>query len=299
MSNGEPIWNYCNECRNNTKHTILFSKLSEDEHQIESEKFQIVECNGCERLSFRKEHTDSWGCVFDDDDEPKVEIETYPGSLRGHASLNFHQLPPKIKDVYLQTLLAFKGKSNLLTGVGFRAIIEAVCLEEKIKGSNLEKKINSLAQNRLITEKEAERLHSIRFLGNDSVHEMEIPHNEKLLLALQIIEHLLKNLYLIDNEAKFMLDTIIKNYGGFVTLLWTQSERLEESEEKSLKEILGKHIRRVNLELDKIEALVIEGIKNGSIDFLKLGSKKLDATEKVVCQHYMFTGKKQNDDLPF
>jgi Domain of unknown function (DUF4145) len=176
-------------------------------------------------------------------------------------------------------------------------VIEAICIQENIKGSNLEIKINNLAKNRLITERESERLHTIRFLGNDSVHEMEIPQVKKLLLVLDIIENLLKNLYILDNQAKFMLDTIITDYTEFEDFLWRCSEKVDVNTEKSIKEILGKHIRRIKIDLGTIEKLVINRINTGEIEFLKLGKANTNPDGSTI-QLYLFTGKVY-DDVPF
>lgn len=305
--------NYCSFCKNETKHSVLFERIFEGEFEEFKIYKQTVECLGCEYISFRTEEHDFWDInpdafYYDEETDEEVEIEgvekytinieTFPYTLTGHSQLkNLYNIPSQIRSVYDQTILAFKGKSYLLAGVGFRAIIEAICIQEKIKGSNLEIKINNLAKNRLITERESERLHTIRFLGNDSVHEMEIPKEGKLFLVLDIIENLLKNLYILDKEAKSILDTIITEYSDFEDFLWRCSEKLNETEEKTLKEILGKHIRRIKIDLENAEKIVISRINSKHIEFLKLGGIK-NNTDNTKSQLYFFTGK-EYDELPF
>lgn len=290
-------WTYCTSCQSETKHTICATKTINGAFDEYMEMYQIVECKGCENLSFRIETHDY--LMVTEEDETPITVLSYPEYLKGHTYLKgYHLLPEKIKDIYLQTILAFRGRSYLLTGAGFRAVIEAICIEEKIKGHNLEQKINNLTKNRLITDKEAERLHSIRFLGNDSIHEMEIPKEHKLFIVLDIIENLLKNLYIIDRQAKSVLDTIIKDYSDFETLLWKCAEKQNQDEEKTLKEIFGKHIRRLNIDFVLAEKAVIEGINKGVITFLRLGAFKKATLDDSPRQHYFFTGQ-EYDDLPF
>lgn len=311
MSN-KILRNYCSFCKNETKHTILFERIFEGDFQEYKIHKQTVECLGCEYVSFRIEEHAFWDInpdafYYNEDDEEieiegeekyKIDIETFPYNLTGHSQLkNLYNVPNQIRSVYDQTILAFKGKSYLLAGVGFRAIIEAICIQEKIKGRNLEIKINNLAKNRLITERESERLHTIRFLGNDSVHEMEIPKEGKLFLVLDIIENLLKNLYILDKEAKSILDTIITEYSDFEDFLWSCSEKLNEKEDKTLKEILGKHIRRIKIDLENVEKIVISRINSKHIEFLKLGEIK-NNSDNTKSQLYSFTGK-EYDALPF
>ena len=47
-------------------------------------------------------------------------------------------------------------------------------------------KINNLEKGKFITERDSSRLHSIRFLGNDSVHEMDVPNEKKLRMLIVI-----------------------------------------------------------------------------------------------------------------
>lgn len=133
------------------------------------------------------------------EEEYTEEVLLYPTPLKNHIPLtDGYNLPPKIKAIYHETLETFKAGSYILAGVGFRAVIEAICIDKGIKGRDLQQKINNLLKEKLITEKECKRLHSIRFLGNDSVHEMLKPEKRTLYLVLEIIEPLLKNIYLID-----------------------------------------------------------------------------------------------------
>jgi hypothetical protein len=64
--------------------------------------------------------------------------------------------------------------------------------------------LNKLLANGLITKKASERLHSIRYIRNDSIHELKEPEEEQLLLVLEIIHHLLNDLYLIDVEIALL-----------------------------------------------------------------------------------------------
>lgn len=290
-------WSYCSSCKQATKHTILFSKLKKEGDEIidlGESHYQVIECNGCETISFRREIHDFF--EIENGENEGIQIEIFPCDLDGYSPLtNTYSLPKKIRDVYNQTLKAFKGESFLLTGVGFRAIIEAICIEEKIKGNNLEQKINNLVKNKLITEKEADRLHSIRFLGNDAVHEMEIPTEDKLYLVLSIIEHLLKNLYLIDLEIKNRLDTVVKDFKGFEDLLFEILPKFKIGEERNLKEILGKHKRQIKIELPILEQAIIDGINKGIIDYFSLG-KKQQIDQETYDQYFIV---KVNDFLPF
>lgn len=291
MSN-KIIWNYCSSCCQDTKHTVLFQKEvtekdSENEFELSKLTFQIVECNGCESVSFRREFLDYLQLEIEEEYATEnPEIKLYPSPLQNHKLLSYtYSLPKKIRLVYEQTILALKGESKLLAAIGFRAVIEAICIEEKIKGQNLEQKINNLVKSRLITDKEGERLHSIRFLGNDSVHEIEMPNDDKLFLVLNIIEQLLRNLYIIDAQARYKLDTIIKTYQEFESLLWLCVQRFQLNEAKSLKEILGKHIRRITSNLEDLEKQLVDRIQKSEITFLALQNESQEIYTYIILEN--------------
>ena len=161
---------YCPICLQNTHHNSLFKKEIGSKPKDEfswSKSFEVIECCGCENIQFREIYDDEDMVSYSHDGaecERYDEETCYPLSLENHKSLkNIFGLPYKIKTVYLETLEALKVKSYILAGVGFRAIIEAVCIDKDIKGKNLQVKIDNLLQEKLITQKECNRLHSIRF----------------------------------------------------------------------------------------------------------------------------------------
>jgi hypothetical protein len=51
-----------------------------------------------------------------------------------------------------------------------------------------------------ISSKQAETLHEIRFLGNDAAHELYQPSGQTVETAIDIVEHLLAQVY--DQPAK-------------------------------------------------------------------------------------------------
>lgn len=284
----DKIWNYCSKCNQHTKQQALFIKQKEyqdlEEYEYGKYTYIVLECCGCESISYRTEYVDYLQADANELSRENPTVKSYqifPKVLNGRKPISSYYIPEKILSVYEQTILALKGESELLTAVGFRAILEAICLEENIKGQNLEQKINNLAKNRFITEKEAERLHTIRFLGNDSVHEMEIPSTKKLYLVLDIIEHLLRNIYIIDNEMKYVLDTIIKKYEEFEYLVIERLGEFSVGDTKTLNEILGKHIRRINTDLGILE----KDLKN--------------RIDKLIFNHLSINKERSNEESTF
>ncbi len=285
---------YCSVCKQETKHSLLFEKLVDDsiEGFISITKFQTIECMGCENVSFRMQVHDDTMVGSDETGQffEYHENHIYPLSIKKHNALqNRYVLPMTIRTVYEESIDTFKNNCFLLAGVGFRAVIEAICIDQDISGHDLEKKIKGLLKKNLITSKEEKRLHSIRFLGNDSVHEMKVPTESQLLIVLEIVDHLLKNLYLIDANIKGKLDEIIDTYPDFKVLIWQKFKKREEVSEVSIKILLGKDYRKVRDNIDSFEKTFIGDISKGIIKFVTLGNEITENEKKA--QSYLKVGK--------
>jgi hypothetical protein len=85
--------------------------------------------------------------------------------------------------------------SLLQSGSG--PLIEAVCVDQKALGNNLENRIDALADSGALSNTQAKILHSHRFLGNFAAHEILAPDAAELIAALEIAETILKTLYII------------------------------------------------------------------------------------------------------
>lgn len=261
----EKIKSECRECNGLTNHivkAIECTSYSSDEFSY-SDEFAIVQCLGCETLSFRKEYTDSESFSYDDHNDG-YSIKIYPSPKKVHQPLaDQWMLPASISLVYNESVNALIAGCNVLAGIGFRTIIEAVCLDKKVIGRDLETKINNLSKKGFITQPESARLHSIRFIGNDSAHEMKIPKPGQPELVLHIIENLLSNLYIIDNRAKEQLESIITDYTEFVVLLNKAIKKFPAGEEISLYKVFGKDFRRIKGNLQIFETQLISDITSG------------------------------------
>lgn len=286
---------YCDNCQNETNHAVLFNKKvssgSEDYHY--DTKYLTVQCMGCENVSFRQEVHDYEATYPDEYDNwvHDITVTLFPQPLKNHKAFREqYLLPIQIRTVYNETLEALKSNCYLLAGVGFRAVVEAVCIDKAITGRNLETKISNLSKNRFITDKEADRLHAVRFMGNDSVHEMAVPKENALYVVLEIIDHLLNNLYIIDHHAKPVLDTFITNQEEFEELLLRKLRTFKKDDDFPLAKFLEKDVRRLNGQISTFETELINQINLGEFKKLKVGDIKTFGTNTTdTFQHFIKT----------
>jgi hypothetical protein len=274
------VSNYCSSCNGVRNHIVLYETIvdtsNEDYHC--QWVYSIVECLGCDNVSFRSVFEDLESLHYDNDENYQT-VYNYPVTINGHSKIRrAWDLPQQVATVYHESLDAFANGCHLLTGVGFRAIIEAVCIDKGIKGS-LKVKINKLLSNKLITKKEAERMHAVRFLGNEAVHEMTLPKKESLFAVLGIVEHLLNNLYIIDSELEKIseLKQIISDFHGFSNLLTTKLRKQKIGEEFTIQELLGMDFERVEESIIIFENELISKINKAEIEYLSIG--KIEAPQ--------------------
>lgn len=273
----EKFKNYCAECIRETNHKILFeeSEIASVEFNI-TDTFYVVECLGCNKLSFRHEsYHFIRGAPYSDEEMTAVTV--YPLVVKNRKMLQWMEhLPYKIEVIYREAIRAFENNCPLLAATGFRGVIEAVCNDKGIKKSkDIVAKIDLLYDKGFLSKSETDRLHAVRFLGNYSIHEIEIPTEEQLYKALFIIDQLLTNLYLVDAMISGHLETMIVSYSEFKKYLELGLANFIPNDLATLKKILGRNSQRVSdKDFVSFQIKIMDEIKNGT--FKKLAIDKLE-----------------------
>jgi hypothetical protein len=199
----------CNRCDNRTNHVVCGSIESswgnEDIQGVDI--YETIKCSGCDSISFRISSSNSEDC-FVDDEGNYINSETeeiYPSRLMGRSALEeIYSLPDNVRSVYKETHIALCAKLKVLAGVGIRALVEAVCLEESTKGRTLEKRIDDLVKKEVLTKRNATILHKTRLLGNLAAHKAKAPSDSELDVAFDIVENLLETVYIIPKKAEYL-----------------------------------------------------------------------------------------------
>ena len=283
---------FCRNCKGLRNHKIIheIKKKGSDEEGYYQwiDKFLTIECLGCETVSFLHVFGDTEMIRTDEFGEEDYYFDEtlYPLSLKKKVELDYiYMIPESIRIIYQETISAFSSNSFILTGGGLRAIIEATCNHLKIKKGNLTDRIDSLHKKGYLTLSESNRLHSIRFLGNDALHEIEKPKEEHLYILLEIINHLLANLFINDKKLKGKLDTIIDSYEDYIRLIRNRINKDMIGKEISINEIIGKSKRLIpKNKYKELEEKLEASIDNDEIDYMsiiKAGATTIYKIDKV------------------
>jgi hypothetical protein len=199
----------CDRCGGTRNHIVKAIEIVEREYDYPAQGetiYQIVMCLGCNTRRFRLKEWALERNAPDEEDDAWESVAIYPSVDAGkRVPRDFSlRLPEKIAQMYVETISAFNSEAYTLCGAGLRAIVEALCLHEKVEGKNLQKKIDELVVQRKLTAPQAELLHEERYLGNAALHEIEAPDKEDLEDGLQIVEGLLHTIYVLPAHAERM-----------------------------------------------------------------------------------------------
>lgn len=273
--NGKIVSCYCSKCKHDTNHDVLFSEdvTSDDDEYWWKDIYSVAKCRGCGELTFLMESSSEDDFEYDDDGHEYLATRsyTYPYKPQIATGLNnTWSVPQSITRVYNETLKALNDNCFMLAAAGFRMIVEATCTENDVQGSTLEVKINNLCKANIITKRDRNRLHSIRFMGNDSVHEMKTPNKSALLVVLEIIDIMIKNLYILDNECRNALEGPISNYDDFMELLDNGLKSHNVGDIDILRNLISQDRRLIKEDLRNFEAILINQINDGTYTKLSL-----------------------------
>ena len=200
----------CGSCDRKTRHKVLAETdihLQDPEGNVDLwEQYQIVQCQGCFTISFSVASQFSENLEYNPHTGEQfipTERSNFPNHITGRPILQeTYYLPRTVYSIYKEAHSALCGDLKIMTGLGIRATIEAICKDNSMSGRTLQQQIDSLTDAGLITSSGADILHNLRFMGNAAAHEM-IAHNSKELnAAFDVVEYLLKGVYILPKQAE-------------------------------------------------------------------------------------------------
>lgn len=209
MGVGDKLKALCRNCHSENNHFIIQevdqSGAAENGEFRWKDLYQIIQCCGCEVVAFRRFYCDDsmfnpWEEVYEE------EISIFPDP-RKNRELNGDDLyfPSIVQGIYRETISAYNYGLFSLCTMGLRSIIEAICINRECKVErNLEKSVENLNQNGDISTHQLKILQLCRTFLNTTFHQISIPEEVEITLALDTIESVLENIYVHpENERYF------------------------------------------------------------------------------------------------
>ncbi len=129
--------------------------------------------------------------------------ELWPPRVKKRTRLTkWQHLPKGLLRIYAETNTARDAGHAILSGIGIRAIVEAVCSHKRARGHNLKIRINDMVKKGILTKPQSRALQKARILGNQAAHDLQRASPEALEAAMSVAEHMLTGVYLMAVMAK-------------------------------------------------------------------------------------------------
>jgi hypothetical protein len=218
---------FCNRCNTTTNHAIKCEHRVQDFSEdfidgalgkvlIGTYHYQIIECNGCESISFRSVDYFPDYMEFDKEKEHfflgSKSIEAfYPERLKNMLpEKRIAGLPFLLRKAYREVIDSYNYDQLILCAGGLRAIVEGICAHFNIEAKFLKARIDKLGENGLIGKELAESLKIHKFLGDFALHRLEIPEKGELESAINLIELSFESLFGVPVRHHNLKESITK-----------------------------------------------------------------------------------------
>lgn len=274
MADQKKIKSYCRKCDGITNHYVIAteSELTNDPDYWWKTEYYLLKCCGCDSVSFHREAYEESNVTYNEFGEEELvpTINVYPNDKLIVKKLPYWDLPDEVRQIYSETIDSINHGNLILAGAGCRAVIEAVCNQQGITGTQLETKINNLAKSRIITSKDRDHLHAIRFMGNDSIHDAKKFEEKELIIVAKILNTILTSLYLINQEFEKLKEKPVTTFEAFKKELDAKLAGRTSGEVANLQSLINGSRKIIREDLAGFETQLIDEINSGKYTKLTL-----------------------------
>jgi hypothetical protein len=172
--------------------------------------YSLWVCQGCDTATLQEACT-AKALVSDNGLQVDWTYDFHPRRLKEGWQRKPFSMPLKLGIIYQEVVESFNAGLVTLCSVGLRALLEGICVNKGITKEvawGLEKKIDKLGEYGHVPVDIARSIKSFKFIGDSAAHRLEVPEEEDLVLAIEVMEELLTSLYSLDYKAQYLLDRI-------------------------------------------------------------------------------------------
>jgi hypothetical protein len=192
---------HCNECRQSTDHRLL--KTANDSGETRQEDwwnvtFDMLECCGCKDVVLRR----TFVFVADEPD-----IRYFPPLVSRHSPSWRYELPQKIAAVLDEVYRSLDADTRSLPMMGARALVDMLIVEKVGDVGSFKQKLEKLATDGFIGAVQLDVLDAALDAGHAAAHRGHTPSFEQVNAVMDIVENLLKAVYVLPDMAKKLKKT--------------------------------------------------------------------------------------------
>lgn len=210
-------WEHCNNCGGKRKCVVLFEasrpwseRLSPDFEINGSDNYEVIECSGCEAVSFI--HFSWFSEIADDDGAPiKTRNHFPPETFRPEPKWlrrldeDWH-IAKLLKEVYV----ALQSNALAIAAMGIRAIIESMMIEKVGDQGTFAQNLDACKRTGLISLNQEQVLGAALELGHASIHRGFMPDLQQLEASMDIVESLIQGWHFLPKDAAAVIKGVPK-----------------------------------------------------------------------------------------
>lgn len=122
----------------------------------------------------------------------------------------YASLPAKIYEMLLEVRYARQKQLSALPSMGLRSVIDMVCNDQVGDIGSFAEKLHKLEEKRLITPKKKKIIETLLEVGHASIHRGHFPKDKDLQVVMDIVDHLLEELYVLDKTSESLIASVPK-----------------------------------------------------------------------------------------
>lgn len=195
---------HCNRCLHNTNHAVLYSttvRWGEDVGYGASidgaDTYSLIQCRGCDNIRMVHEHWFSEACdeegpIQNRDYHPPNVVRQKPDWLKWHIPLRARDLVELIDEIYR----AVGVNAYRIAVMGVRALVERIMIEQVGDQGSFEKNIALFFDGGYVAGLQQQMFRETLIeAGHAAMHRSWAPSKEDLDTLLDIVEALIKGIY--------------------------------------------------------------------------------------------------------
>jgi len=196
---------HCNSCGHETKHLIIARREeSESESADPSDPYHfneitsrttysMLECCGCENISFQK--------IFEFSEWPEPTVDYYPPlTSRPLPKAWLNHLPTEMGDLLLEVYIALSSDCRRLALMGTRTLVDLYMTEKLGDIGGFAQKLGQLETQGFVSRVNREYLEAALEIGHAAAHRGHEPKASEVEHVMDIVENLLQN-YVLEHSA--------------------------------------------------------------------------------------------------
>jgi hypothetical protein len=202
---------YCNKCSDETWHDVLWIKTNERTSEEDAfwakQHHLVLQCRGCDQISFKVIEWDSED--LEPDGTPSARVESYPpktfrrpphwqGELLLDAFLDDSHFLNLLDEIYV----ALQNDCARLAVMGIRALLEAIMVDKCQDQGSFAKNLDAFQNQGYISPIQGRTIEPVIEAGHAVIHRSFKPKHEQALTALDITESIIESIYVASKEAK-------------------------------------------------------------------------------------------------